>query len=58
MTIALDGTVLGSVVMSGSLAVVTQDLGSPSAGVHELTISGATAGATTALIASAQVMAN
>lgn len=58
LTVALDGIVLGSVVPGSSLAVATQDLGSPPTGVHELTISGAAAGAATAVIASAQVVAN
>jgi hypothetical protein len=58
LIVALDGVVLGSVAPGGSLAVATQDLGSPPAGVHELSISGAAAGAATAVIASAQIVAN
>jgi len=58
LTVALDGIVLGLVAPGGSLAVATQDLGSPAAGVHELSISGAAAGAATAVLASVQIVAN
>jgi hypothetical protein len=56
LTVTLDGTTLGSVTLNGSLATTAVNLGSPSTGVHQLSITGTGASSATAIVASLTIV--
>lgn len=56
LAVTLDGTTIGAVALSGALATTSLSLGGPTAGVHQLTISGSGAASATAIIASVSIV--
>jgi hypothetical protein len=56
LVVALDGTTVGTVPPNGVLATTTVNLGSPSAGVHQLSITGTSASSATAIVTSVTIV--
>ena len=56
LAVTLDGTTIGAVALSSVLATTSLSLGGPTAGVHQLSISGSGAASATAIIASVSIV--